>query len=132
MKIAVTSEGKTLEAQADPRFGRCPFFVIVDSESLEFEALENEAVGAAGGAGVQAAQAVAGKGVQAVITGQAGPNAFQALHAAGVEVYTGASGTVKDVLEDFKAGKLNKTGAPTVGSHFGMGGRGGGGGNRRR
>lgn len=117
-----------MEATVDPRFGRCLYFLIVETGSSEsesptaVEAVENEAAGAAGGAGIQAAQAIVDKEVQAVITGHAGPNAFQVLKAAGVEVYTGASGTVKETLENFKAGRLSKIDSPTVGSHFGMGG----------
>jgi predicted Fe-Mo cluster-binding NifX family protein len=125
MKICVTSTGNSLDAQIDPRFGRCSYFVIVDPETMQFEAVPNMAAGASGGAGIQAAQAVANKGVQLLITGNVGPKAFQALAAAGIEVATGAFGTVREAVEKYKRGELNKTGAPTVGEHFGMGGRGG-------
>jgi predicted Fe-Mo cluster-binding NifX family protein len=125
MKICVTSTGNSLDAQIDPRFGRCSYFVIVDSETMQFEAVPNMAAGASGGAGIQAAQAVANKGVKLLITGNVGPKAFQALASAGIEVATGAFGTVREAVEKYKRGELNKTGAPTVGGHFGMGGRGG-------
>ena len=125
MKICVTSTGNSLDAQIDPRFGRCSYFVIVDYETMQFEAVPNMAAGASGGAGIQAAQAVANKGVQLLITGNVGPKAFQALAAAGIEVATGAFGTVREAVEKYKRGELNKTGAPTVGGHFGMGDRGG-------
>jgi predicted Fe-Mo cluster-binding NifX family protein len=125
MKICVTSAGNSIDAQIDPRFGRCSYFVIVDSETMQFEAVPNMAAGASGGAGIQAAQAVANKGVKLLVTGNVGPKAFQALTAAGIEVATGAFGTVREAVEKYKRGELSKTGAPTVGGHFGMGGRGG-------
>jgi predicted Fe-Mo cluster-binding NifX family protein len=127
MKICVSATANNLEAQLDPRFGRCLYLIIVDSETMQFEAIPNMAAGATGGAGIQAAQTIADKGAKVVITGNVGPNAFGALSAAGIEIVTGASGTVKEVVEKFKKGELGKTGAPTVGGHFGMGrGRGGG------
>ncbi len=127
MKICVSATADNLEAQLDPRFGRCPYLIVVDSETMQFEAIPNMAAGATGGAGIQAAQTIANKGVKVVITGNVGPNAFGALSAAGIEIVTGASGTVKDVVEKFKKGEYGKTGTPTVGEHSGMGrGRGGG------
>jgi predicted Fe-Mo cluster-binding NifX family protein len=84
------------------------------------------AAGASGGAGIQAAQTIADKGAKLLITGNVGPNAFGALSAAGIEIITGASGTVREAIEKVKRGEFKKTGAPTVGGHFGMGGRGGG------
>jgi predicted Fe-Mo cluster-binding NifX family protein len=121
MKICVSATAKNLEAQLDPRFGRCPYFVIVESETMQFEAIPNVASDATGGAGIQAAQTIANKGVKVVITGNVGPNAFGALSAAGIEIVTGASGTVKEVVDKYRSGKLQRTDAPTVGGHFGMG-----------
>lgn len=95
--------------------------MIVDSESMRFEAILNMASGATGGAGIQAAQTIANKGVKVVITGNVGPNAFQALSAAGIRIVTGAFGTVRVVVEKYKKGELRETSAPTVGGHFGMG-----------
>jgi predicted Fe-Mo cluster-binding NifX family protein len=126
MKICVTATADSLDAQIDPRFGRCAYLIIVDSETMQFEAVPNSAAGATGGAGIQAAQTIANKDVELLITGNVGPNAFGALSAAGIEIFTGASGTVKEAVEKLKRGEFNKTGAPTVGGHFGMGGRGGG------
>jgi predicted Fe-Mo cluster-binding NifX family protein len=122
MKIAVSATAGNLDAMIDLRFGRCPYFLIVDSETMRFEVLPNAALGAVGGAGIQAAQAVASKGVNVLITGNVGPNAFQALSAAGIKVVTGAFGTVREVVEKYKHGELKGTGAPTVRGHFGMGG----------
>jgi predicted Fe-Mo cluster-binding NifX family protein len=121
MKICVSAESNNLEAPIDPRFGRCPYFVIVDSETMQFEAVPNVASGATGGAGIQAAQTIANKGAKVLITGNVGPNAFQALSAAGIKIVTGAFGTVREVVEKYKRGELRETGAPTVGGHFGMG-----------
>jgi predicted Fe-Mo cluster-binding NifX family protein len=133
MKVAITSMGNTLDSPIDPRFGRCQFFVFVDSETMEFEAIENEAVMAAGGAGPQAAQFIANKGAEALITGNVGPNASASLAAAGIKVFVGATGTVKETVTLFKNGQLQETSAATVASHAGMGGgrgRGMGGGGR--
>jgi len=121
MKMVVSSTGKNLDAKIDPRFGRCQYFLIVDSETMNFESLQNESASATGGAGIQAAQTVAGKGVQVVITGNVGPNAFQTLAAAGIKIITGASGTVKDAIEKFKSGELSEISSATVGTHFGSG-----------
>ena len=122
MKIAVTSTGNTIDSPIDPRFGRCQFFVFVDPETMEFEAAENEAVMAAGGAGPQAAQFVANKGAEAVLTGNVGPNAVSALKAAGITIYIGAQGTVKETVLLFKNGQMQEVGEATVASHSGMGG----------
>jgi predicted Fe-Mo cluster-binding NifX family protein len=121
MKICVSAVANGLDAQLDPRFGRCPYFVIVDSESMQFEDIPNMASSATGGAGIQAAQTIASKGVKVLITGNVGPNAFQALSAAGIKIVTGAFGTAREVVEKYKKGELRETGAPTVGGHFGMG-----------
>jgi predicted Fe-Mo cluster-binding NifX family protein len=127
VKICVTASGNNLDASIDPRFGRATYLAIVDSESMAFETILNAAAGAMGGAGIQAAQALAKKGVDVLITGNVGPNAFQALSATGIKIVTGASGTVREVVEKYKRGELSETGAPTVKGHFGMGiGRGSG------
>ncbi|MFP4545485.1 MAG: NifB/NifX family molybdenum-iron cluster-binding protein [Methanomassiliicoccales archaeon] len=129
MKICVTSTGDDMNSELDPRFGRSAYFIVVDTESMEFNAVANESAVAAGGAGIQAAQAVADMGVQAVLTGNVGPNAFSTLDAAGVTVYTGLSGTVKEAVERFKSGDVEETQSPTAPPHSGMGG---GGRGRRR
>ena len=120
MKVAVSATSGSLEAQVDPRFGRCSYFVIVDTNTMNFESIQNMAAGAMGGAGIQAAQLVLSKGVQAVITGNVGPNAYQVLRSAGIKIYAGASGTIKEAVENFKAGRLQESTGPTRGG-FGMG-----------
>jgi len=120
MKICVTSTGTTMDAPVDPRFGRCQYFMIVDPDTMEYEAMPNPSISASGGAGIQAAQTVAGKGVSAVATGNVGPNATQTLGAAGIQIMTGARGTVKDAIEQYKSGELAQTEIPTAQAHSGM------------
>lgn len=123
MKIGVTSTGKDLDSQVDPRFGRCKYFLIVDTDKMNFEAISNESIMTSGGAGIQAAQMIAKTGVRVVLTGNVGPNAFQTLSAAGIKVVTGVDGTVKEAVEKYKKGELKETDGASVNSHFGMGGR---------
>ncbi len=119
-KICITSEGSDLNSRVDPRFGRCEYFIIVDTDTLEFEAVKNPNIDSMGGAGIQSGQVVTGKGVKAVLTGNVGPNAFQTLQAAGIDVITGVSGTVKEVVEKYKKGGFKITSGPSVNSKFGM------------
>jgi len=120
MKIAVSATGKNLSCQIDPRFGRCQYFIFIDPETMEFEVVENEMLMASGGAGVQAAQMVAQKGANILITGNLGPNAASALSASGIKVYLVPGGTIKDVIEGYRAGNLNEANGATVPPHFGM------------
>ena len=121
-KIAVSSTGDNLESQVDPRFGRCAYFIFVDTDTMEYEAVQNPNVSAASGAGIQTAQLVANKEVECVLTGNVGPNAFQTLQAGGVNVIAGATGMVKDAIQMYKDGKAQAAGGPNVASHFGVGG----------
>jgi predicted Fe-Mo cluster-binding NifX family protein len=121
MKICITAEGKTLDSKVDVRFGRCQYFILVDPDTLEFEAIENSNINQAGGAGIQSGQLMASKGIKAVLTGNVGPNAFQTLNAGGIDIYTGISGSVNEAIAAYKSGKLKKTESPSVGSKFGMG-----------
>ena len=135
MKIAISATGTTLDVEIDPRFGRCQYFVIADPDTMEFEALENSGAMAGGGAGISTAQTIAGKGIEAVLTGNCGPNAYQVLSAAGIKVVTGVSGKVQDAIQNYKSGKLKASSQPNVAGHFGMGrgmGRGRGMGWRQR
>jgi len=127
MKVCVTATAGDLKAQVDPRFGRCQYFVFVDPDTMAIETMPNAAIAASGGAGIQAAQTVVDKSVDALLSGNMGPNAFQVLSAAGVKVVTGAYGTVKEAVEMYKTGKLSETDAATVSAHAGMGGGQGGG-----
>jgi predicted Fe-Mo cluster-binding NifX family protein len=119
MKMCISSTANNLDAQLDPRFGRCNCLLIIDTETLQYQVIPNQAADATGGAGVQAAQIIANSNATLVVTGNIGPNAYKALSAAGITVMTGASGTIKEVLEALKTGSLKKAGAPTVEGHFG-------------
>ena len=143
MKIAVCSGGNTLDSLVDPRFGRSANFIIVDSDTMEFTIEPNPGVAMGQGAGIQAAQLLAGKGVQAVVAGNFGPNAFQVLSAAGIRIYQSPGGTVRQSVEQLKSGLLPELTDANVAAHYGMGqgfqpgggisgGRGMGGGGRGR
>lgn len=132
MKVVVSAIGESLSAEVSPIFGRCPTYVFVDTETMEFEAVPNPAIAAAGGAGIQAAQFVVNMGVQAALTGNVGPNAFNVLQAAGVQIYPVSAGTVQQAVEAYKGGQLHPVSGATSGLGGGMGmGRGMGGGMGR-
>jgi predicted Fe-Mo cluster-binding NifX family protein len=121
MKIAITATAASLDADIDPRFGRCQYFIIADPDTMKFESLENSGAMAGGGAGISTAQTIAGRGVEAVLTGNCGPNAYEVLAAAGIKVVTGVSGKVRDAIQNYKLGKLKASSQPNVPGHFGMG-----------
>ncbi|MEW5803303.1 MAG: NifB/NifX family molybdenum-iron cluster-binding protein [bacterium] len=119
MKIVITSSGKSLESQIDSRFGRAAQFTVYDTETGEFQFVENnQNLNAAQGAGIQAAEAVSRIGADCVITGHCGPKAFRTLQAAGIQIITGAQGTVSYVIEEFKAGRLKTSDSPDVEGHW--------------
>jgi predicted Fe-Mo cluster-binding NifX family protein len=114
MKIIITTTSPTIESEVDQRFGRGAYFLTADTDTLQWEAQPNPGVSAPGGAGIQAAQFAAEKKVDAVISGDFGPNAYDALQAADVAMYLfGSRCTVREAIERFKAGKLERVGAPT-------------------
>jgi predicted Fe-Mo cluster-binding NifX family protein len=127
MRVVVSANGIDLDASASPVFGRCPVFVFVDVETMTFEAVENPALAAPGGAGIQAAQFVTERGAEAVITGNVGPNAFGVFQAAGVPVYQFAGGTVREAVEAHRNGQLAAAGGASARAHAGMRGSGGAG-----
>lgn len=115
MKIAVTSSGADLDSKVDPRFGRAAHIIIVDSETLDFEVLDNkENVNALKGAGIQAASMISRKDAKVLLTGFCGPNAFKALRAAKIGVANDATGTIKDAVKAYLDGKLPLSDAPNV------------------
>ncbi len=121
MKLAVCAQGEGLEAQVDQRFGRCPYFVIVDAETGELvKSMPNGGMTAAGGAGPQGARQLSQEGVEAVALGHVGPNAAAALEAAGISIYGGVEGTVAQTWEQFREGKLPAIKEATVDSHHGL------------
>lgn len=120
MKIIVTSEGKDLSAPSSPRFGRCPFYILVETETMTFQALPNPAMSASGGAGIQAAQFVVEQEAEAVLTGNVGPNAMDVLQAAELTVYLLDGGSVKEAVEAYRAGQLEVAQEANVQAHAGM------------
>jgi predicted Fe-Mo cluster-binding NifX family protein len=127
MKVVVSAMQEGLDAEASPVFGRCPVYVFVDTETMEFESAPNPAMSAPGGAGIQAAQFAVSKSVTAVLTGNVGPNAFNVLQAAGVTMYPVSGGSVREAVEALKSGSLQPVSGATSGMGGGMGrGMGGG------
>ena len=122
MKIAISSMGKKIDSEIDPRFGRCHYFLVVDTDTMDFDSHSNKDSAAMGGAGIQAAQFVSELGAEAVLTGNVGPNAFGTLNAAGISIFTGIAGKAGNAIEKYNKGELNETKSSTVGGHFGMGG----------
>jgi predicted Fe-Mo cluster-binding NifX family protein len=114
MKIIITTVSPTIESEVDPRFGRGAYLLVIDPDTLEWQAHPNPGVTASGGAGIQAAQFVTEHKAEAVISGDFGPHAFEALNAAGMPMYVfGDSRTAQDVIARFKAGQLEQVGAAT-------------------
>ena len=119
MKIAITSTGQDLDAQVDPRFGRAAYLIIVDTDTLEFEAIDNSAnKNAFKGAGIQAAASVCDSGAEVLLTGFCGPNAFKAINAAGVKVANDVTGTIREAVEFYKAGNCHFADAANVDGHW--------------
>lgn len=119
MKVAISSQGNSVESPVDQRFGRAKWFVLIDSDTGAAEPFGNDMnLNAAQGAGIQAAENVINLGAQCVITGHCGPKAFRTLKAAGVEVFAGAEGSVKECLEKFKRGELEQIVSPDVEGHW--------------
>jgi predicted Fe-Mo cluster-binding NifX family protein len=122
MKIILTATSPDIEANIDPRFGRGAYLVVVDTDTMEWQAEPNPGVNAAGGAGSQVAQIAANQHVKAAISGDFGPNAYSALEAAGITMHLyGTSTTVREAVEHFKAGKLVSVSAPTGRGQHGRG-----------
>jgi len=119
MKVVVTAQGAGLDSPVDPRFGRAAYFVLVDTDTGEATAEDNaQNLNAPQGAGIQAGQTVARLGAEAVLTGHVGPKAFTTLQAAGIRVYAGASGTVREAVEALKAGRLEAAEKADVQGHW--------------
>jgi predicted Fe-Mo cluster-binding NifX family protein len=119
MKVVVTARGPELDAAIDPRFGRAAWLQVVDTATGRHVAVNNEVnLNARQGAGVQAAQAVARQQAEALLTGHCGPKAFRVLRAAGVEVYTGLTGTVREALAEMAAERLVPADGHDVDAHW--------------
>jgi len=119
MKIAITSQGRDLNSQVDPKFGRAAYILIVDTADQGVEVLDNsENINAFKGAGIQAAALLSKKGVAVLMTGYCGPNAYKTLQAAGVKVVNDVSGKVKDAVEALIAGNLAFADSANVEAHW--------------
>ena len=118
MKIILTATSPALDAEVDPRFGRGVYLLVVDPDTMEWEAHPNPGLNAPGGAGIQAAQFVTEHKAGAAISGDFGPNAFNALKTAGIAMYLyDDCRTARQAVERFQAGQLQQAGAPTQGGH---------------
>ena len=119
MLIAITSTGKTLQDQLDPRFGRTKYFILYEIDTKFFKVIDNTtALNAPQGAGIQAAQNLSQQNVSVLLTGHCGPNAYKTLQAANIDIYTGVTGTIQDVIDSYKNGKLTKIERPDVEGHW--------------
>lgn len=119
MKIAIPTSGKTLESPVDGRFGRAAGFVVYNTEDNSFVVADNsQNLNAAQGAGIQAAQNVAGTGANVVIAPNYGPKAFQVLKAAGIKTFISTPGTVKEAIDNYISGKLSESNAANVEAHW--------------
>jgi predicted Fe-Mo cluster-binding NifX family protein len=114
MRIAASAAGSSIEDLLDPRFGRCAFILIVDTDTLDFEVIENSSKNLGGGAGIEAAQRVADQGVTHVLTGRCGPNAERVLSAAGIRIVDGCEGTVRQAVERFRSASVSSDNRPPV------------------
>ena len=123
MKVVVSSSGADKTSMLDPRFGRCPYFIFVDTETDTVDAVVNEAGSSGHGAGIQAAQSVIEAGAEVVISRRIGPNAFRVMAAAGLAIYESDAASVEEAVVALKTGKLTAVNAPTGPSHAGMGRR---------
>ncbi len=121
MKLAITVDTPQFETQLERRFGRCAYFIIVDTETRAWESFPNPAAEAKGGAGTQAAQFLANEGVEAVISGHFGPNAFTALDAASIHMYSAQEGQVETLVDDYLAERLERVTDSTGPAHHGGG-----------
>ena len=108
MKIAISAEGAYLASNVARRFGLSPYLLIVDTKTMDFEALPNPGAASQGGAGVRAVVLAVSKGVGVVLTGYCSPAVYDHLVSNGMQVITGVSGTVKEVVDGYKAGDFSR------------------------
>lgn len=120
MRICVTASGEGLDSEIDPRFGRCSYFVIYDSETKSVESISNISIAASGGAGIKAAEAVTNAEVNVLLTGSVGPNAFSIFTEVGIDVQVGAKGTVREAIDQYEKGELEPLRSPNSAPHSGM------------
>jgi predicted Fe-Mo cluster-binding NifX family protein len=112
MKICITASGEGFESEVDPRFGRCGYFIIYDPETRSVKSISNASTAVAGGAGVKAAEIIANEGVNVLLTGSVGPNAFSIFSELGIDIQTGVKGTVREAIRQYEAGELQSICSP--------------------
>jgi predicted Fe-Mo cluster-binding NifX family protein len=116
MKIVLTAASPDIEANIEPRFGRCAYLLVVDTDTMQWEAHPNPGLNVSGGAGIKAAQFVDNQHAEVALSGDFGPHAFNALHAGGITMYRyGDCTTVAQAIERFKNKQLEQVGGPTRG-----------------
>lgn len=120
MKIGISSVGRDMNSLIDPRFGRCTYFMIFQTDDDSFEVIENAHKSLGGGAGIQSAGFLRSKDVKAVLTGNCGPNAMNVFSEADIQVFTGQAGIIKDIIAKFKRGELTASAGPTVNEKSGL------------
>jgi len=119
MKMAITAQDKELSSEVDLRFGRAKWIIVIDTETGDFQAHDNVVnLNAVQGAGIQTGQNIANLGVESVITGNVGPNAFKTLNAANVKIFLAEKQTVQDAIDLFKAGELREVDQANVEGHW--------------
>jgi len=118
MKICITSKEASLESELDPKFGRCAYFIFVETNKLGFEAFSNTNADESQGAGIQSVQFISEHGPDVILTGNIGPNVYDTLSAAGIKIITGVSGIVKDAINKYENGELKSVDNFTINSHF--------------
>lgn len=119
MKIAITAEAENLTSQIDLRFGRARYLIVTDTDTGDFKANDNSVnLNVAQGAGIQTGSNIANLGVEAVVTGNVGPNAFRTLNAAGIKIFLASKQTVSEAIDSFKAGNLKEINNANVQGHW--------------
>ena len=108
MKIAVSADGPDLNAKVGFRFGTSKYFVIVDQDTMDFEAVANPGASTYHGSSVEAVVLVISKKVDTVLTGYCSPAAIGHLTVNGIQVLAGVEGTVAKVVEKYKKGELQQ------------------------
>jgi predicted Fe-Mo cluster-binding NifX family protein len=105
-----TAQDQNLESSKDERFGRCPWFIKMDTVSNQWEAFPNPGVGHSSGAGVAAAQFVIDQKAEAVISGDFGPHAADAFRAASISMFLYSKDIVniQQAVDSFKQEKLSR------------------------
>ncbi len=119
MKIAITATQKDINSMMDPRFGRAAYFLIVDTDTMEYKVIENKQnINLPQGAGIQAGRTIMDAGAEALITGNCGPKAFRVLESAGIKIFLGPKGKIRDIIEKFKNGELTAANSANVDGHW--------------